>query len=38
MYAIRSYYALFAEVRSAFDEMDEIYDYGRFGVGVRFRF
>jgi len=30
--------SLFAEVRSAFDEMDEIYDYGRFGVGVRFRF
>ena len=28
--------SLFAEVRSAFDE--NLYEYGRFGVGVRFRF
>lgn len=30
--------SVFVEVRSAFDEMDEFADYGRFGVGVRFRF
>lgn len=30
--------SVFLEVRSAFEELDELYDYGRFGVGVRFRF
>lgn len=30
--------SLFVEVRSAFDELDGLYDYGRFGAGVRFRF
>jgi len=30
--------SVFVEARSAFDEMDELYKYGRFGVGVRFRF
>lgn len=30
--------SLFFEVRSAFDEIDELADYGRFGLGVRFRF
>ena len=30
--------SLFVEVRSAFDELDGLYDYGRFGVGVRLRF
>jgi len=30
--------SLFVEARSAFDEMDELYKYGRFGAGVRFRF
>jgi hypothetical protein len=30
--------SLFFEVRSAFDELDGLYDFGRFGVGVRFRF
>lgn len=30
--------SLFVEVRSAFDELDGLYDYGRFGLGVRFRF
>lgn len=30
--------SLFVEVRSAFDELGQLYDYGRFGVGVRFRF
>jgi hypothetical protein len=30
--------SLFVEVRSAVDEMDDIADYGRFGLGVRFRF
>lgn len=30
--------SLFLEVRSAFDELGQVYDYGRFGVGVRFRF
>ncbi len=30
--------SVFVEARSAFDEMDEMYKYGRFGVGVRFRF
>lgn len=30
--------SLFLEVRSAFDELGQLYDYGRFGVGVRFRF
>ena len=30
--------SLFLEVRSAFDELGQVYDYGRFGAGVRFRF
>lgn len=30
--------SLFFEVRSAFDELDGIIDYGRFGIGLRFRF
>lgn len=30
--------SLFVEARSAFDEIDELGRYGRFGVGVRFRF
>ena len=30
--------SLFVEVRSAFDELDGLYDYGRFGAGIRFRF
>jgi hypothetical protein len=30
--------SLFVEVRSAVDELDQLYDYGRFGLGVRFRF
>lgn len=30
--------SVFLEVRSAFDELDDLYDFGRFGVGVRFRF
>lgn len=30
--------SLFVEARSAFDEMDELGRYGRFGAGVRFRF
>jgi len=30
--------SLFIEVRSAFDELDEMDEYGRFGAGVRFRF
>ena len=30
--------SVFIEARSAFDEMDELADYGRFGVGMRFRF
>ena len=30
--------SLFLEVRSAFDELGQVYDYGRFGLGVRFRF
>lgn len=30
--------SLFVEVRSGVDELDELYDYGRFGLGVRFRF
>jgi hypothetical protein len=30
--------SLFVEARSAFDEMDELGHYGRFGFGVRFRF
>ncbi|PID75307.1 MAG: hypothetical protein CSB23_04315 [Deltaproteobacteria bacterium] len=30
--------SLFFEIRSAFDEMDSLVDYGRFGLGVRFRF
>lgn len=30
--------SLFFEMRSAFDELGQLYDYGRFGVGVRFRF
>ncbi len=30
--------SLFVEVRSAVDEMGDIADYGRFGLGVRFRF
>ncbi|MBU1565970.1 MAG: hypothetical protein KJ630_10120 [Proteobacteria bacterium] len=30
--------SLFVEARSAFDEFDELGRYGRFGVGVRFRF
>lgn len=30
--------SVFVEVRSAFDELDGLYDYGRFGLGVRFRF
>lgn len=30
--------SLFVEVRSGVDELDRLYDYGRFGLGVRFRF
>lgn len=30
--------SVFLEARSAFDELDGLYDYGRFGVGMRFRF
>jgi len=30
--------SLFVEVRSAFDELGQLYDYGRFGVGVRLKF
>ncbi|BHH84032.1 hypothetical protein [Desulforhopalus sp. 52FAK] len=30
--------SLFVEIRSAFDELGQLYDYGRFGVGVRVRF
>lgn len=30
--------SVFAEVRSAFDEMEDIYDFGRFGLGVQVRF
>ncbi len=30
--------SLFVEMRSAFDEFDELGEYGRFGFGVRFRF
>ena len=30
--------SVFFEVRSAVDELDGLYDYGRFGLGVRFRF
>jgi len=30
--------SLFVEARSAFDEIDEMGRYGRFGLGVRFRF
>lgn len=30
--------SVFLEVRSAVDEMDGLIDYGRFGLGVRFRF
>jgi len=30
--------SVFFEVRSGVDEFDEIIDYGRFGLGVRFRF
>ncbi|KJS02049.1 MAG: hypothetical protein VR65_06715 [Desulfobulbaceae bacterium BRH_c16a] len=30
--------SVFLEVRSAFDEMDQIDEFGRFGAGVRFRF
>ena len=30
--------SLFIELRSAFDELDEMDEYGRFGAGVRFRF
>ena len=30
--------SLFIEIRSAFDEFDELAEYGRFGFGVRFRF
>lgn len=30
--------SLFIEMRSAFDELDELNDYGRFGAGIRFRF
>jgi hypothetical protein len=30
--------SLFVELRSAFDELDEMDEYGRFGAGVRFRF
>jgi hypothetical protein len=30
--------SVFLEVRSAFDEFDDIDKYGRFGAGVRFRF
>ncbi|MFW2366747.1 MAG: hypothetical protein ACN4GW_10035 [Desulforhopalus sp.] len=30
--------SLFVEVRSGIDELDKLYEYGRFGFGVRFRF
>jgi hypothetical protein len=30
--------SLFFEVRTAPDEIDELIDYGRFGIGMRFRF
>lgn len=30
--------SLFLEIRSGVDEIDDIIDYGRFGLGVRFRF
>jgi len=30
--------SLFLEVRSAPDELSDLFEYGRFGVGVRFRF
>jgi hypothetical protein len=30
--------SLFFEMRSAFDELDDTFDYGRFGAGLRFRF